>query len=75
MHHPADQQRFLIVLGGWVDRVVEDPAVTVLDRIDRVVLAETSYRAASRLRRSSDVLIHCYEREGDARRVFGLFRD
>lgn len=73
MRYETDQQRFVIVLGGSADRIADDPAVTVLDRVDRVILAETSYRTARELRHTSDVIVHCYEREGDARRVFELF--
>lgn len=74
MRYETDQQRFLIVLGEAVDQVTDDPAVRVLERGNHVVLAETSYRIALELRRGSDLIIHSYEHEADARRVFGLFR-
>lgn len=74
MHYETDQPRFLIVLGESADLVTDDLEVRILDRVDRVVLVETTYQSSLQLRRSSDVIIHCYEREGDARRVFGLFR-
>ncbi len=71
--HDADQ-RYVIVYGGSADRVVDELAVRVLDRVDRVVLAETRYWTAVQLGKMSDVIIRCYETEADARRVFGLFR-
>lgn len=74
MIYQTDQQRFLIVLGEAADRVSDDPAVKILDRAEHVVLAETSYRTALQLRQVSSLVVHSYEREGDARRVFGLFR-
>jgi hypothetical protein len=73
MRYDTDQQRFLIVLGEAADRVTDDPGVRVLERANHVVLAETSYRIALELRHGSDLVIHSYEREADARRVFGLF--
>jgi len=75
MDSQTDQQRFLVVVGEAADLVViDDPDVRILDRTDNVVLAETSYRIARQLRHGSGLVIHSYEREGDARRVFGLFR-
>lgn len=67
-------QRYVIVYGGAADRVADESALRVLDRADRVVLAETRYWTAVQLRGRSDVVIHAYEREGDARRVFELFQ-
>jgi len=46
----------------------------ILDRLERVVLLETSYWTAIQIRHRSDVTTHCYERQEDARRVFGLFQ-
>ncbi len=75
MHYEADQARFLIVLGESAELVIDDdPAITILDHVDRVVLAETSYLYAAQLRHRSGLTIHSYEREEDARRVFSLFR-
>ena len=77
MHYETDQQRFLIVLGGSADRVADTPAVTILDRVGDVVLVETTYWTSVHLRRSyspPDLTIYCYERQGDARRVFELLR-
>lgn len=73
MHSFIDQQRFVLAVGDTVDRVAEDSEVRVLNRLDRVVLIETSYRIAVQLRHTPDVIIHIFERETDARRVFGLF--
>ncbi|HZD80628.1 MAG TPA: hypothetical protein VE646_11390 [Actinomycetota bacterium] len=69
----TDQQRYVVVLGDAADEVSEAPTVTVLDRLDRVVLLEASYRTAVELRHRDGVIIHIYERERDARRAFGLF--
>lgn len=74
MRYETDQQRFVIALGEAADRVTDDPGVKILERANHVVLAETSYRIALELRHGSDMVIHTYEHEADARRVFGLFR-
>ncbi len=74
MRYETDQQRFVIALGEAADRVTDDLGVKILERANHVVLAETSYRIALELRHGSDMVIHTYEREADARRVFGLFR-
>lgn len=70
----TDQQRFVVALGDAADRVSEEPSVRVLDRLNRVVLVEAPYQTAVELRHWDDVVVHIYEREGDARRAFGLFK-
>jgi hypothetical protein len=74
MHSFIDQQRFVLAVGDTVDGVAEDAGVKVLNRLERVVLIETSYRIAVQLRHTPDVIIHIFERETDARRAFGLFQ-
>ncbi len=69
----TDQQRFVLAVGDAADQIAEDSAVKVLDRLDRVVLAEASYRTVVDLRNTAGVVIHIFEREADARRVFKLF--
>ncbi len=69
----TDQQRFVLAVGEAADQIAEDSAVKVLDRLDRVVLAEASYRRVVDLRNTAGVVIHIFEREADARRVFKLF--
>jgi hypothetical protein len=73
MHYETDR-RFVIIYGDTADRVADEVGITVLDRVDRVVLAETRYWTAVQVGNMSDVIIRCYDREEDARRVFGLFR-
>lgn len=70
----TDQQRFVLAVGDAVESVVEDSAVVVLDRLDRVVLIETSYGSAVQIRHTPGVIIHIFEREAEARRAFGLFQ-
>jgi len=74
MHDGSGDPRFVIIYGDSADRVADEVAVRVLDRVDRVVLAETRYWTTVEVGNMSDVIIRCYEREEDARRVFGLFR-
>jgi len=74
MRDETDQRRFLVVIGESADRLTDDPDVMILDRLDRVVLLETSYWTAIQIRHRSDVITHGYERQEDARRVFGLFQ-
>jgi hypothetical protein len=69
-----DQSRFVLAVGETADRVAEDSAVTVLGRLDRVVLVEASYRTVLDIRDTAGVVIHIFEREADARRAFGLFQ-
>lgn len=73
MQHRLDQQRFVVIYGEDADTVAEDPTVLVLDRAERVVLVETTYRGASLMRHRPDLCVRAYERETDARRVFDLF--
>jgi len=70
----TDQQRFVLAVGDTVDDVAEDSAVIVLDRLDRVVLIETSYGTAVQIRHTPGLIIHIFERESEARRAFGLFQ-
>lgn len=70
----TDQQRFVLAVGDAVDSVAEDSAVVVIDRLDRVVLIETSYGNAVQIRHTPGVTIHIFEREAEARRAFGLFQ-
>lgn len=69
-----DQQRFVLAIGAAVERVAEVPAVTVLARLDRVVLVETSYRTALDIRDTADAIIRIFDSEADARRAFELFQ-
>jgi hypothetical protein len=73
MRHQLDQQRFVVVYGDGAETVAEDPTVLILDRAEHVVLVETTDRGASLMRKRSDLCVRAYERETDARRVFGLF--
>jgi len=70
----TDQQRFVLAVGDAADHIAEDSAVTVLGRLDRVVLVEASYRTVLDIRDTAGVVIHIFEREADARRAFGLFQ-
>jgi len=70
----TDQQRFVLAVGDAVDSIAEDSAVIVLDRLDRVVLVETSYGSAVQIRHTPGVITHIFEREAEARRAFGLFQ-
>ena len=70
----SDQQRFVLAVGDAVPRIADGLGVKVLDRLDRVVLVEASYRTALEIRRIAGMVIHVFERESDARRVFKLFK-
>jgi len=61
-------------LGSVSDaRAAEDPAVKVLNRVDRVVLIETSYGTAVQVRHTPELVVHIFEHEPEARRAFELF--
>jgi hypothetical protein len=75
MYYETDQRRFVLVLGESAERLIDDPKVRILERRNGVVLVETSYWTAAQIRHRGDVTTHCYEREGAARQVFGLFDD
>jgi hypothetical protein len=70
----TDQQRFVLAVGDAVPRIADGFGVKVLDRLDRVVLVEASYRTVLEIRRIAGMVIHVFEREADARRVFKLFK-
>jgi hypothetical protein len=69
----TDQQRFVLALGDAAGHIADSSGVRVLDRLDRVVLVETSYRMVQDFRNIVGIVIHVFEREADARRVFNLF--
>lgn len=73
MRQQMDQQRFVVVYGDEADSVADDPTVEILDRAERVILVETTYRSAALMRHRSNLCVRAYERETDARRVFDLF--
>ena len=68
--------RFLLVVGD-VDDVAEDAEITILERLNSVVLGEATYEAVEGLRGAPDgapdVFIRIFEHEEDARRAFDLF--
>jgi len=70
----TDQQRFVLAVGDAADAVAEDSSVIVLDRLDRVVLIETSYGTAVQIRHTHSGIIHVFEHETEARRAFELFQ-
>jgi hypothetical protein len=73
MPRPLIDQRFVLAVGDKVDSVAEEPGVTVIDGVDRVVLVEASDLATIRLRRAGLVDVYVFESEADARRAFALF--
>jgi hypothetical protein len=70
----TDQQRFVLALGDATGTITDGSGVRVLDRLDRVVLVEASYRMVLDIRNTAGVVIHVFDREADARRVFKLFQ-
>ena len=68
-----DRQRFVLLVGDAADRVAEDSAVKVLNRLDRVVLIETSYEKAVQVRHTPQLVVHIFEHEPEARRAYELF--
>ncbi len=73
MRYLTDQQRFVLAVGDAANLIVEDAAVRVLERLDRVVLVEANYRTVVDIRNTAGVVVHIFESEADARRVFNLF--
>ena len=68
-----DRQRFVLLVGDAADRVAEDSAVKVLNRLNRVVLIETSYEKAVQVRHTPELVVHIFEHEPEARRAYELF--
>ena len=64
-------QRFVLVVGD-VDDVSENAEITILERLNTVVLGEATYEAVARLRGAPDVFIRIFHYEEDARRAFDL---
>ncbi len=73
MNSFTDQQRFVLALGDAGGHIADSSGVRVLDRLDRVVLVEASYQMMLDIRKIAGMVIHVFERESDARRVFKLF--
>jgi hypothetical protein len=73
MGFPTDQPRFVLAVGDATDQIAEDPATTVLERLDRVVLVAASRSRALDIRQTAGPVVHIYKRESDARRAFRLF--
>lgn len=70
----TDQQRFVLAVGDAVPRIAEAFSVKVLEMLDRVVLVQTNYGTVAGIRSIAGVVVHVFEREADARRVFKLFK-
>jgi hypothetical protein len=74
MTAPTNPPRYLVVLGDSAESLSDDSEVTILERVDRVFLVVTDEESATQIRHRPDLVAHSFERELDARRVFGLFR-
>jgi hypothetical protein len=65
-------QRFVLVVGD-VDDVAENAEITIVERLNTVVLGEATYEAVAGLRGAPAVFIRIFHYEEDARRAFDLF--
>jgi hypothetical protein len=71
---PRDHQRYVLAVGDASDEVAAHDDVALIQRLDRVVLVETSMSTAAELRRAFGPHVHVYESEKAARAALALFR-
>lgn len=69
-----DEQRYVLAVGDASDEVVTHAGVAVIERLDHVVLVETSLSTAAELRAAGWPHVHIYASEKAARAALALFR-
>jgi hypothetical protein len=69
-----NEQRYVLAVGDASDEVAGHDGVTLIQRLDHVVLVETSLSTATELRRACRPHVHVYESEEAARAALALFR-
>jgi len=67
-------QRYVLAVGDASDEVGKHDDVALIQRLDRVVLVETSLSTATELRKAYRPHVHVYESEEAARAALALFR-
>ncbi len=69
-----NEQRYVLAVGDASDEVARHDGVALIQRLDRVVLVETSLSTAAELREACRPHVHVYESEEAARAALALFR-
>jgi hypothetical protein len=69
-----NELRYVLAVGDASDEVAGHDGVAVIQRLDRVVLVETSASTAAELRRAGRPHVHVYDSEKAARAALGLFQ-
>lgn len=74
MATPTDPQRYVLVVGDASSEVASLDGVAVIQRLDQVVLVETSLSTATALRAVAKPHVHVYSSKKAARAALDLFR-
>jgi hypothetical protein len=74
MATPNDPQRYVLVVGDASSEVASLDGVAVIQRLDQVVLVETSLTTATVLRKVAKPHVHVYSSKKAARAALDLFR-
>ena len=73
----TDQERWVLAVGGVVERIVDltraEREAEIIDRLPNAVLVRTTHRAASELGRTPNAIIRVFDTEAAGRRALGLF--
>ena len=71
---PRSQQRYVLAVGDAADEVAGHDGVALIQRLDHVVLVETSLSTAAELRKACRPHVHVYDSEKAARAALSLFQ-
>jgi hypothetical protein len=74
MSSPRSLHRFVLVVGDASNDVTSQGDVAVIERLDHVVLVETSMSTAAVMRRAGRPHVHVYSSERAARAALALFQ-
>lgn len=67
------EQRYVLAVGHVSDQIAAHEDVALVQRLDHVVLVQTSMTTAAELRRAGRPHVHVYASEKAARAAFALF--
>ena len=71
---PRNLQRYVLAVGDASDEVALLDGVALIQRLDHVVLVETSLSMAAELREAGRPHVHVYDSEKAARAALALFQ-
>lgn len=71
---PRNERRYVLAVGDVSHEVASHGGVALIQRLDHVVLVETSLSMAAELRRAGRPHVHIYKSEKAARAALALFQ-